>query len=202
MKINGHPCKALLDSGTTGDFVSPAVAQQLGLKRKELTVPLPLQMACQGFRSKINFGVTAQFEYQTINCEQYFDIANLHGHDVILGTPFIFQHSILSGLNLTWVIIGSAEPLPMEDSNVMEITSEAIEIVENNLKRLYEELHDYARPLCCEDEDIPLPPFCAINHSISLIDLDKVYLWHPSHCPEALRPLWAAKRTAYLKNEW
>ena len=47
-KINGHPCKALLDSGFTGDFVSPAMAQQLGLKRKELTVPLPLQMACQG----------------------------------------------------------------------------------------------------------------------------------------------------------
>jgi len=49
VKINGHPCKALLDSRSTRDFVSPAIAQKLGLKRKELTVPLPLQMACQGF---------------------------------------------------------------------------------------------------------------------------------------------------------
>ena len=151
-------------------------------------MPLPLQMACQRSQSKINFGVTAQFEYQTINCEWYFDIANLHGHDVILGTPFIFQHSVLSGLNLTWVIIGLAEPLPMEGSSVTEITSETIEIVENNLKKLREELRNYARPLCREDEDIPLPPFHAINHS-------------PSRCPKALCPLWAAKHTAYLKNE-
>jgi len=120
---------------------------------------------------------------------------------MILGTPFIFQHSILSGLNPTRVIIGSAKPLPIEGSNVTEITSEAIEIVKNNLEKLREELRDYARPLCHEDEDIPLSPFHAINHSIPLIDLDKVYLWHPSHCPEALRLLWAAKGTAYLKNE-
>jgi len=105
---------------------------------------------------------------------------------------FLFQHSILSGLNPTRVIIGLAEPLPIEGSNVMEIISEAIEIVEDNLKQLREELHDYARPLCREDEDIPLPLFCMINYSILLIDPDKVYPWHPSCCPEALHPLWAA----------
>jgi len=89
----------------------------------------------------------------------------------------------------------------MEGSNVTEITSEAIEIVEDNLEQLCEELRDYARPLCHEDKDIPLSLFRVINHSIPLIDPGKVYPWCPSCCPEALRPLWAAKCTAYLKNE-
>ncbi len=38
-----------------GDFISSTVADQLGLKRIELAVPLPLQLAVQGSRSKINF---------------------------------------------------------------------------------------------------------------------------------------------------
>ena len=83
----------------------------------------------------------------------------------------------------------------------MEVVSNAMEIVEDNLEQLHEELCKYARPLCREDEDIPLPPFCAINHTIPLVDLGKVYPWHPSHCSEALHPLWATKHAAYLKNE-
>lgn len=38
-KINGHPARALLDSGSLGDFMSS----------------LGLQLAVQGSRSKINF---------------------------------------------------------------------------------------------------------------------------------------------------
>ena len=36
VKINGHPCQALIDSGTMGDFVSTTLAQQLNLKKTEL----------------------------------------------------------------------------------------------------------------------------------------------------------------------
>jgi len=129
-------------------------------------------------------------------------MANLHGHNIILGTPFLFQHKITFRFNPSQVIVGSADPVPIQDPAVSEIASRTIELIEDNLKQIREELHDYTRPLCREDEDIPLPPFRAINHTIPLIDPDKIYLWHLSRCPEPLRPLWGAKQAAYLKNEW
>jgi len=54
MKIDGHPCQALIDSGSMGDFMSITLVQQLKLKKTELATPLPLQMACQGSHSQIN----------------------------------------------------------------------------------------------------------------------------------------------------
>ncbi len=38
----------------------------------------------------------------------------------------------------------------------------------------------------------------AINHSIPLMDENKIYSWRPSKCPEALKPAWRAKKDAYL----
>ena len=99
------------------------------------------------------------------------------------------------------MIVGSADPVPIQGPAVSKIASRTVELIEDNLEQIHEELRDYARPLCQEDEDIPLPPFRAINHTIPLIDPDKIYLWCPSCCPEPLRPLWGAKQAAYLKNE-
>ena len=57
-----------------------------------------------------------------------------------------------------------------------------------------------AKPLCSQSGAMALPPFQAINHSIPLIDESKIYPWRPSHCPEALRPLWIEKKNTYLKS--
>jgi hypothetical protein len=36
-----------------------------------------------------------------------------------------------------------------------------------------------------------------------LIDKNKIYSWHPSHCPEVFRGQWAEKRDTYLKSsQW
>ncbi len=53
VKINGYPCRALIDTGSMGDFISTMIVDQLGLKNIVLAIPLPLQMAVQGSRSKI-----------------------------------------------------------------------------------------------------------------------------------------------------
>ncbi|KAF8220658.1 hypothetical protein L208DRAFT_1416363, partial [Tricholoma matsutake] len=37
------------------------------------------------------------------------------------------------------------------------------------------------------DMDLLLPPLQAINHTVPLIDENKIYPWRPSRCPEALR---------------
>ncbi|KAG6894386.1 hypothetical protein C0993_011670 [Termitomyces sp. T159_Od127] len=66
VKINGKPACALVDSGSLGDFISSTLVQQLRIQKKELTSPVPVQLAVQGSRSQINFGATARFQYQTI----------------------------------------------------------------------------------------------------------------------------------------
>ncbi|KAF4568137.1 hypothetical protein EYR36_010146, partial [Pleurotus pulmonarius] len=54
VEINGGAAVALLDSGSLGDFMSCNLADQLVAKKIELATPLPLQLAVQGSRSKVN----------------------------------------------------------------------------------------------------------------------------------------------------
>ena len=46
--VNGHPARALLDSGSLGDFISSTLADQLLVEKQTLESPLPLQLAVQG----------------------------------------------------------------------------------------------------------------------------------------------------------
>ncbi|KAF8574980.1 hypothetical protein K439DRAFT_1641768 [Ramaria rubella] len=55
-----------------------------------LTKPLPVQLAVSGSRTVINF-----------------DIINLDSYDLILGTPFLFQHKVLMGFHPSQVAVGS-----------------------------------------------------------------------------------------------
>ncbi|KNZ71867.1 hypothetical protein J132_05692 [Termitomyces sp. J132] len=126
---------------------------------------------------------------------------NLQGYDVILGTPWIYQHRVTFGLNPAWVIVGSTVAAPMvEGIGVSRLASRAMKAYEENLELVRQELLDYAAPLCKEAGDTPLPLLRAINHEIPLIDEEKIYPWQPSRCPEALKPQWDAKRVAYIKS--
>ena len=66
VNINGHLARALLDLGSLGDFISTTLADQLKLNKEDLEVPLGLQLAVQGSRSKINSRAKAKFQYQEI----------------------------------------------------------------------------------------------------------------------------------------
>jgi len=57
--INDQPARALLDSGSLGDFMSSTLADQLAMKRSILDAPLSLQLAVQGSRSKVNSAGTS-----------------------------------------------------------------------------------------------------------------------------------------------
>ncbi|EJD44329.1 hypothetical protein AURDEDRAFT_166710 [Auricularia subglabra TFB-10046 SS5] len=83
----GISIPAVLDHAETAITVEP-----LKLQVKALERPIPVQLAVKGSRSKINVEVTARFQYQNIDCEKRFDIANLDNYDLILGTPFLWQH--------------------------------------------------------------------------------------------------------------
>ena len=63
-----------------------------------------------------------------------------------------------------------------------------------------EELLQHAEVLCRKVEQTKLLPLWDINHTIPLIDENKMYPLHASHCPEVFRGQWAEKRDAYLKS--
>lgn len=70
------------------DFLSTTLVDQLDLRKEYYSKPLSVQLAVHGSRSKINCGVRVNFQYQEIDCERRFDVANLDNYDAILGPPF------------------------------------------------------------------------------------------------------------------
>ena len=66
VKIDGHSCHALLDSGSFLDFISTTVANQLKLKLITLDKPLPLQLTISGSRGKVKQQATTRLQYRLL----------------------------------------------------------------------------------------------------------------------------------------
>ena len=126
----------------------------------------------------------------------YFDVINLQSYDMILGTPFLYRHQVMVGLNSPRVVLGSKVPLEMKGTQVSVLESQATEVYEESLEQVCE----LARLLCSQAGMTALPPLRAINHTIPLIDKGKIYPWRPSKCPEPFQPLWIEKKNVYLKS--
>jgi hypothetical protein len=93
----------------------------------------------------------------------------------------LFQHKVM---------VGSMAPQLIRGAQVQVLESRSIELLEVQISKARAELYEMARPLCAKASETELPPLRAINHAIPLIDESKIYPWHPSRCPEALRPQW------------
>ncbi|KAJ3554430.1 hypothetical protein NP233_g12425 [Leucocoprinus birnbaumii] len=199
-KIAGQPCRALLDTGSMGDFVSTTLADQLRLDVEQLKSPLTLQLAISGSRGVIKHIAEVAFEYQGIQEKRTFFVANLDSHDIILGLPFMVQHSVVIGFNPSLVTVRNDEAGPIRCDQAYQLTANVMGLSEIEVTTLREELSEYAKSICKEAIETPLPPLRAINHVIPLIDESKVYSWRPSKCPEALKPLWRAKREDYVRT--
>src|SRR6202034_892579 len=200
VKIDGKPARALLDSGSLADFMSTTLVDQLKLTSKILAKPIAVQLAVSGSRTRVNRFVETEIAYQGISETRHFDIINLDNYDLILGTPFFYQHKVVIGFNPTQVGIGNNKAMPIEGEQVTKLTSMAADLLEEDLEKLRTELMEYASDICKDATETPLPPMRAINHTIPLIDEKKIYSWRPSKCPDALKDLWRAKRDAYLKT--
>ncbi|TFK80649.1 hypothetical protein K466DRAFT_503537 [Polyporus arcularius HHB13444] len=199
--VNDKPVRALLDIGCMADFISTTITDQLKVKTEVLESPLPVYLAVQGSRLKINRVAEVNFKYQVIDCSCRFDVVNVDNYDMILGTPFLFQHQVAIGLNPTHISIGSVEPKDIEGEDTTVILSAAATVLTDTLERLREQLCGKAEDLCQDGARAELPLRRAINHTIPLIDENKVYSWRPSRCPDPLRPLWQEKRNMYLESE-
>ena len=200
VKINGQLVRALVDSGSQGDFVSSTLVDQLGLKWTEFSEPLKLQLAVQGSRSVINARVEARFQYNEIDENRVFDVINLNNYDVILGTPWMYQHQVCVGLNPARILVGSKLSIPITKGTDTKPLVNAISLDPGKLDAARAELMAYADPICKEVADSDFPPLRVINHTIPLIDEHKTYPWRPSKCPEVFRSQWTEKRDAYLRS--
>lgn len=197
-KINGHEVRVLLDSGSLGDFITTTVVDQLRIPREPLAKAIGLQMAVTGSRSMINYSVTARLQYQTIDSMRRFDVINLDKYDMILGTPFLYQHRVILSFNPPEVSINSPDPLPIQGETVLEIESRAAELFEEAAEECREALRRYGADLCKTMAETSMPPFRAINHTIALIDRKKRYKLRMVHCPKPLQPQWSEKSDAYI----
>jgi hypothetical protein len=180
------------------DFLSTTLVDQLSLPKEYYSKPLSVQLAVHESRSKINCGVRVKFQYQNINCERRFDVANLDNYDAIGGTPFLFQHRVAVGVNPSCVVIGSYKPVKIEGPDVVIINSAAADLLDNRLDKLRTELRKEVEDLCPDTSKTDLPPFRAVNHTIPLIDGHKIYRLRPSKCPEAFLEQWREKKESYL----
>ena len=158
-------------------------------------------MAVLGSRSKVNYKVNAQFEYQGINERRAFDIINLSSYDLILGTPFLFQHKVMIGFNDTRIIIGSNIAVPIRGASVTSLSSRTAQLRAENLEGARKYLITLAKPLCKTAAETGLPLMRAINHCIELLDENKVYPWWPARCPEAFMAQWVEKCNAYIATD-
>ncbi|KAF9512923.1 hypothetical protein BS47DRAFT_1393806 [Hydnum rufescens UP504] len=121
--INGHTCRALIDTGSLADFISTTCADQLKLPVENLVNPLPVQLAVTGSRSLIHHETRVLFELQGIRIQRRFDIMNLDSYDIVLGTPFLYQHSVTLGFNPSRFVIGNTDPLPLRGQDISVIPS-------------------------------------------------------------------------------
>ena len=117
--MNSEHARMLLDTGLLLDFVTPAFVEHLGLKMFPLAKQISLNLAVKGSHAKISTGCIAEFEYQEVREQHYFDLAVMN-YDVILGTPFLFQHKVHLSMNPTKVMIGSMKSLPLDPTGSAE----------------------------------------------------------------------------------
>ena len=101
----------------------------------------------QGSRSKINALVNVQLTYQGIDEMRQLDVANLNDYNIILGTPWIYQHQVCISLNPAHILIGSDNTLPIVADNnsrsLLNAVSPNFDVIAAR-----EELMAYAEPLC------------------------------------------------------
>jgi hypothetical protein len=146
--------------------------------------------------------VVALFEFDSISTLHYFDVANIANYDVILGTPWLYQHKVRYRLNPPVLEVGSRLSVEIQGKNIEKLQSNAAQMVEHDLERVREHLHAYAesKGLYADPRTSPLLPLRAINHEISLIDEGKIYPWRPSCCPDVFKAQWALKKQQYLET--
>ena len=75
--IQGCCALTIIDTGSTGNFISPVFVMVTCLSTFPLEQQLTLQLGCMGSRSQITHGAHAQLSIGVFSAQIYFDITNI-----------------------------------------------------------------------------------------------------------------------------
>ena len=96
IKVNGHPARTLLDTGTTGsNLMSNHFAQTHNIQTKELEEPITIHMATKRSRANAKSGATANIEICVGHrLKAKFLVVAISAYDIILGMPFLQENVV------------------------------------------------------------------------------------------------------------
>ena len=77
-KVNRCKAYIMIDTRSTGNFMSPAFAKVTGMKVFPLEQQLTLQLGCIGSQSKITHGGKTHIKFGSGTSKIYFDVANIN----------------------------------------------------------------------------------------------------------------------------
>ncbi|KAF8229805.1 hypothetical protein L208DRAFT_1284849 [Tricholoma matsutake] len=201
MSIGGFKAWTLWDSGSTTTGIMPTFAQVAEITAFPLSNPHTLQLGMVGSHSTVNFGTETLVMAPGVNSTIYMDIVNFDCYDMIIGTPFMRANRVHLDSEHNQVIV-----------NGVVIPAMKVELAntDGRLRRPFRDrpipkpqfkwAHDPRMPL--EWNEVVLPPWQEVSHSIHLINESKRYHYHLPQCPNALRDEFYVKVNRYANAGW
>ena len=92
--ISGLPVCVLLDGGSKTNMILPEFTTMVKAPAIKLQEQMTLQLTVTGLCSKINYGTWVPIKFRLVEAKVYFDIANIKGYNVILGTLFLWEFGV------------------------------------------------------------------------------------------------------------
>jgi hypothetical protein len=91
---------------------------------------------CQWIENDDSIFDAVEFQREEISEKRQFDVINLEKWDLILGTPFLYQHSISLGFNPSRLSTESKAAQPMEGERILKLSSMVVDILESELDKI------------------------------------------------------------------
>jgi len=129
--VHGCHALAMIDTGSTGNFLSPAFATFTCVATFPLEQQLTLQLGCVGSRLKITHGARAQLSIRAFSAHVYFDVANIDRYDCILGIPFLQQNAAVVDFGTQKLHIGQGEIPMLQDTKAMPARPSRMRVLGN-----------------------------------------------------------------------
>jgi len=117
--VHGCHALAMIDTGSMGNFLSPAFTTVTCVATFPLEQQLTLQLGCVGSRLKITHGVHTQLSIGAFSAHVYFDVANIDQYNCILGIPFLWQNTAVVDFGQQKLHIGRGEIPMLQDTKAM-----------------------------------------------------------------------------------
>ena len=90
----------MVNTRSTGNFMSPAFAKVTGVKVFPLEQQLTLRLGCIGSQATIIYGSKSHIEIGSKTSKIYFDAANINQYDCVLEIPFLQeQQAVFNFIN-------------------------------------------------------------------------------------------------------